>query len=677
MSDHLTSKDKIGILDPAGKNINPLNDKPYSDEYRKLGSIWSGYPSYEKAPEVLESLATNQLTFVIAGTGAGKTVLIPKFALHYTAYKGKVAVTLPKRVVTLSAASFSASVSDVVLGEEIGHVYKGSDKKMINAKNKIVYMTDGYLASKYNQDPLLTEYEVIIIDEAHERRIQIDLLLLFLKNILESGRRPDLRVIIMSATINGPKYQSYFNNIQSNIINISGQPNHPIDVHFLDTPSNSYMIDGIELIKSLIKDKNRASGAILFFITTSDEALNLCRNIRPEYPRVYCIEVYADMDRNLKIYAETRDKYLELGTYNQKLIMATNVAESSLTIDGLKYVIDSGYELYSYFDPKYNGKVLEKRLITKAQAIQRRGRVGRTEPGICYHLLTKSQFDSLVDYPTPDILRQDITLELLKVIKSTISQTLTEGMEMMSDLMDVPSKNYIHLARQLYDLYKIIDDSGKLTKIGADISHFSSITLNRSLFLIYCYQMHCAKEASIILAMLDHTSGRVQNLFYKADTICKSNCKTSLSKDLIKQLVQKRGDHLTLLKIYEQFKNSPDHNAWANKYGAKIDLFNKVARDANTYYYKIINLSRAPQLSRIVTTPVKRRLIEALKLSHLHLTAKRMIPTFPLDEIEGVVSKDSVLYQTYNRKELATKTFIYDEFVNINGVWQFNVVTII
>lgn len=675
MTDHLTFKDKIGILDPNGDNINPLNQKVYSDNYKRLAKVWSDYPAFKKSQEVLESLANNQLTFIIAGTGAGKTLIIPKLALHYTNYNGKIAMTLPKRVVTLSAATFSSEISDVELGHEIGYVFKGSDKKMINNKNKIIYMTDGYLAEKYNQDPLLSEYSIIIIDEAHERRIQIDLLLLYLKKILDSGKRPDLRVIIMSATIDGEKYQNYFKNIKSQIVNISGKPMYEIDVHFLNKPSNSYMVDGFELIGKMVEEGNDQS--TLFFITTSEEALQLCRNIRSKYPKVYCIEVYADMDKNLKIYAESKYEYQKLGNYDKKLIMATNVAESSLTIEGLKYVIDSGYELHSRFSPEYMGKILEKRLISKAQALQRRGRVGRTEPGICYHLMTKMQFDSLQDFPTPDILRQDITLDFLKIIKSTDSQTQTDGQIVMNELMDHPQKPYVDISKKLFNLYQIIDDNDKLTKIGNEITKFSSLSLNRCLFLIYSYQSYCAREATLILAMLDVSNGKISNLFYKSDTICEADCKKKSSKDLIKKMIDKNGDHLSMLKIYSEFKNAPDKNTWASKYGAKIDLFNKVTREANTYYRRIINVSNAPQLARTINVDTRKKILNALKLSHKHLTAKNLAPLFAQKQIEGSVSRDSVIYQIYDRKELRNKKFIYDEFVNINGTWQFNTVTII
>src|SRR5581483_9913451 len=120
MNNHLTFNDKIVIIDPNGDKLNTLNEKPYSNDYRKLAKVWSGYPAYDKVDQVIDSLTNNQITFIISGTGSGKTVLIPKFALHYTNYRGKIAVTLPKRIVTLSAATFSAKISDVELGKEIG-----------------------------------------------------------------------------------------------------------------------------------------------------------------------------------------------------------------------------------------------------------------------------------------------------------------------------------------------------------------------------------------------------------------------------------------------------------------------------------------------------------------------------------------------------------------------------
>lgn len=708
---NLSFNDKIGILDPAGLNPNPLTGEPYSATYKALAKMWKSLPAYAKAQEVIESIADNQLTFIVSGTGSGKSVLIPKYALHYTGYQGKVGMTLPKKVVTLSSADFAAKTLDIQLGKEIGYVYKGSNKSHANSSNRMLYMTDGTLIMKFTRDPLLSEFKIIIIDEAHERKVQIDLIMLFLKNLLQSGQRPDLRVIIMSATIDVAKYQAYFDGVTSNSIDISGQPNHEIIVHFLDQPAKSYLTEGLQRIDDLVTKSTK--GDILFFITTSNEALQLCKDIRPKYPRVYCIEVYADMDSSLKLYAESRDSFMELGNYNQKLVMATNVAESSLTIDGLKYVIDSGYELTNYFSPEFYGRVLEKRLITRAQALQRRGRVGRTEPGICYTLLTRLQFDSLEEFPEPNILKEDITMDLLKIIKTSESQTLQEGISLLSQLMDPPRRSFIDVAIDIYQLYNLVDTEGHLTPAGNAITEFSSNPVNRTLFLINAYGLRCAREAAIILAMMDALKGKLTNLFYKTDTLCNTKMCDD-AKKLVKKLAQRHGDHITFLKIFFEFKKADDQKKWARKYGIRLDILNKADKEFGTYFYKILNIFRQPQTGGTVPgldnvcdsfvgaqghelactggsggdtqrkTPsydlhpqLIERLTQALKQSHLHLTAKKSRPAFGTASTRGTVSKDSSLYYFYNTKQLATKNIIYDEFININGSWEFSTVTII
>ena len=664
--------DNIGIFDPKGLEPNPLTGEPYSQEYRDLADVWSTYPAYTKAKEILNSISNNQITFITAGTGTGKTVLVPKLALHHLGYQGKIAITLPKRILTFSAASFAAKTLDVELGTHIGLVYKGSDKKMIKPENKLVYMTDGSLIMKFVQDPLLTEYNVIIMDEAHERRVQIDLLLLFLKRILQSGKRPDLRVIIMSATIDASKYQNYFSAVKSNLIHVSGQPMYDIKVHFLDEPSDSYLTEGLKLIEKLIGTQD-----ILFFITTSAEALQLCRTIRSKDPKVFCIEVYADMDKDLKIYAESRDKYLELGNYDQKFIMATNVAESSITIDGLKVVIDSGYELFSYYDPFVLGQVLEKRLISQAQALQRRGRVGRTDSGICYHLITKDQFNKLAPYPEPEILKQDITIDIIKIIQLTDTKTYSEAEQLLGQLMDPPKKSYTNVSKDLITLYKIIDTDDYITIMGSHITRFSSLPLNQSLFLLYSYQLYCAREVSIILAMMEALNRKLSNLFFKTGTLALSKIEKQSNKKLIKELTKKKGDHLTFLNIYQKFKEATDQKSWARKYGIRLDALNKADRLFKTYYYKLLNISKAPQLDRAKEINTNERIIQALKMSHIHLTARRMLPTYSQKKVEGQINKDSAVHYHYHRKELADKTFIYDELVSINNNWEYNMITLI
>lgn len=675
MAQYLDSTTKIGIFDPEGLNPNPLTGEPYTQEYKNLAKTWSALPGYTHASEIIKSIANNQITIAIMGTGTGKSVLVPKFALHYTNYKGKVGMTLPKKILASGAAEFASETLDVVLGDTIGYVHKG--KNITGPNNRIVYMTDGVLVMKMLKDPDLSEFQVIIIDEAHERKVQIDLILLNVKNLLLSGRRPDLRVVLMSATIDGQKYQQYFNGISSNVINVEGKPNHEITTHFLPTPTKDSIKTGLEIIDTL--RKNKIKKAILFFITTSKEALDTCKKIRPMYPTVFCIELYADIDDKDKVYAQNSDKYLELGNYDQKLVLATNVAESSLTIDGLKYVIDSGYELYSYFDPDATAQVLKTRLITKAQALQRRGRVGRTETGICYHLLTEDQFNALDPYPEPDILKQDITIETLKIISQTESKHYTDGHNILKQLMDIPKQSYVDYTYHLLKLYKILDtDNYMEPKLSSDILKFSSLSLNQSLFLIFSYQLFCAREASHILGMMESLKNKIQNLFYKAEPICDAKCKKDNSvKSYLNKMADKSGDHITLLKIFDDYRLTPDRELWAKKHGIILKKLKRANDISNQHYRKLTNGMRAPQIGGAIDVEPKKKIIEALKRSHLHLTGINLTSQYAKIKKEAKISQNSILNNIYSKKELSTKKFIYNELMSINDNSEFTMVTII
>ena len=167
----------IGILDPAGINDNPLTGKPYSQQYKDLAKIWSTFPAYDKATEIIDSIKNNQVILITSGTGSGKTVLLPKYVLHTFDYKGKIAVTLPKQIIAQSSAEFAAKTLDVTIGKEVGYKFKGSDKKSLNKNTNLLFATDGTIVAKLLNDPYLLEYNAIIIDEAHERSLNIDFLL--------------------------------------------------------------------------------------------------------------------------------------------------------------------------------------------------------------------------------------------------------------------------------------------------------------------------------------------------------------------------------------------------------------------------------------------------------------------------------------------------------------------
>jgi pre-mRNA-splicing factor ATP-dependent RNA helicase DHX15/PRP43 len=666
----------IGILDPDGKNFNPLNNKQYSENYTILSQYWKKLPAYESAVDIIKNINDNQLLIVISGTGSGKTVLIPKFALHQTNYDGKIGITLPKRKVTLSAAEFAAKTLDVDIGKEVGYVYKGSPKNMVNDDNKLLYMTDGSLVAKLIKDPLLNEFKIIIIDEAHERKIQIDLLFLLLKRVMEN--RPDFKLIIMSATVEPSIFTNYFSTIKSKkVINISGKPNYPIKSIFLDTPTNNYIKSGLELIDMIISSK--IVGDILFFITLSSETYQVCRKIREKYPKIFCIEVYADAPTANEELLKDKNKYHELGNYDRRLILATNVAESSLTIDGLKIVIDSGYELHGFYDPDRMAHILEKRLITQDRAIQRIGRVGRTEPGMCYHLYTEQEFNNMRKSSEPDILEKNIVMESLMLLTLPTIKTIPKLINLMEQLIDSPKSNYVNTSIRLLKEYKLIDDNEKITNLGIRVSHFNSLELNMALGLIISYENYCAKEFCDMLGIIESIGFKIKNLF----SLPSAESNQKMSKK-IGNLLNKSSDHLTLYNIISTYKSKEkDRSKWCNKYNFDERKLIKAIKKAKEYYGKLIRVMQYSESTDVTKIELElertnnnsdvsiRKLTNVLKLSHKHNIGKNMRSLYPSIQQYASVSNDSFV------KINKDISFIYDELVSMNGKWEFNLITII
>lgn len=558
---------KIGILDPLGKNKNPLNNNKYSDEYIKFSNIWSNFPAYKKAKEYIDIIKKNQVILVISGTGSGKTVLFPKYALHSYNYSGKIAITLPKQIITKSAAEFSAKTLDVKLGNEVGYKYKGHSEKSINTK--LLYATDGTIVSKLLFDPLLQEFDCVIIDEAHERKVQIDFLLYLLKETLK--KRKKFKIIIMSATINNNIFENYFKSFKYKKIDIGGETNYKIESIFLknDIKNNDFINKGIEIILDIINSKNikNYNNDILFFITSTNEAKKVCNILSSKNNSIFCIEVYAGMDKDKQLLAQDESLYRQNNNYKIKVVIATNVAESSLTIKGIKYVIDSGYQLNSSFDIKLKGKKLIKELISNAQAKQRMGRAGRTSPGICYHLYTENTFNNIMKtFPDPDIRTEDITTECLKLLNNDNVLKVKNLKNLLNNFIEPPKDKYINFAIENLNKNNLIVDK-KISKFGEIISDLN-IDIILAIPIFFSVINNCFKEVINIISIINASNNKLDNIFYDAKYIFKndeSNLKTleNKIKQNKKQFYSKYGDHISLLNLYNKFKNNMNYE-WCN-----------------------------------------------------------------------------------------------------------------
>jgi HrpA-like RNA helicase len=473
----LIEKNINDILDSKGSGMNFLNNNSYSDQYKKLAEKWSLLPMYKDiiiVKKFFNLLHSKQVILIISGTGSGKTVIVPKFFLKYVmtlGLKGKIAITNPKILTTTYNAEYGAKTLDVKLGEEVGYKYKGAPRDSMGDKTKLLYVTDGLiLATILSGDRLLTAYQGIIIDEAHERHVQIDILLRLLKELLI--KRKDFKLIIMSATINAEVFRDYFNSpdITYGEMEVSGESNFPITQNWIESgikiTKNNYLDLAIDqIIKILEKTDN---GDIIVFVPTQNDAINGCKLLKSTCPnklnknstnkdkkefdikkcdKLFCIEVYSKMKQTNKDLAVDKDLYKKKG-FNRKIIFATNVAESSITFDGLVYVIDSGFELANYYDYEENAYVITKIYTSQAQIKQRIGRAGRTQSGISYHIYTQESFNKFKLYPEPNILVIDIIDFILSFIK--YAKTIKNVIPLIEGMITVPK-----IEQVINSLYKL------------------------------------------------------------------------------------------------------------------------------------------------------------------------------------------------------------------------------
>jgi HrpA-like RNA helicase len=603
----------IGILDPDGKNNNPLTDQPYSDKYKALAKVWSKFPAYENSNDIIKTINTNQVVLVISGTGSGKTVLIPKYVLHQTNYKGHIMISLPKQIIAQSAAEFAALTMDVKLGEQIGYKYKGSDVKFAGKNPNLLYATDGTIVAKLLNDPLLTGIDAVIVDEAHERKVQIDFMMYLLRNVLQN--RSDFKLIIMSATVNADIFASYFATYKFAQINIGTKTNYEIKSIYPQKTygPNEYINAGLEIIDKLLAKKESGKiSDILFFVTSVSETLDVCKKIKAKYNQIECIEVYSGMN------SQRQEELSKKETDKQRLIIATNVAESSLTVDGIKYVIDSGYELLSYYDPQLRGRVLEKGLITKAQAMQRMGRAGRTAPGICYHLYIKDDFDNqMKKFPEPSIRLSNITNESLRLLNIDSVQTIDNLLKIFSSMIEPPRESYIRVALKiLFDLDLITDN--KINNLGKYVCN-TQLEPEQALSVLCGFKMNCSKEIIAILLIIDQIKNNFSELFMLPNDIIKDETKKDQINALTKKFYDKKnklkhkfGDHLTILKIFSKFRKYDDidkQKDWCYDNFLKYNTLKKCSDMYDKIKYRLVDITR-----RFINTAESEEYLKNIKI---------------------------------------------------------------
>lgn len=504
-----------------------------------------GLPIYSFREQLLDAISKYQVLIIVGETGSGKTTQIPQY-LHEAGYTKdglKVGCTQPRRVAAMSVAARVAEEMGVKVGNEVGYSIRFEDAT--SDKTVLKYMTDGMLLREFLTEPDLGAYSALIIDEAHERTLHTDILFGLVKDIARF--RPELKLLISSATMDAQKFAKYFDDAR--IFNIPGR-RFPVDIHYTPQPEANYLAAAVTTIFQI--HITQGKGDILVFLTGQEEIeaaeQNLqetARKLGSKVPEMVICPIYASLPSELqsKIFEPTPPGA-------RKVVLATNIAETSLTIDGIVYVIDPGFVKENVYNARTGMESLVVTPCSRASANQRSGRAGRVGPGKCFRLYTKFAFyNELDEDTTPEIQRTNLNSVVL-LLKSLGINDLIEF-----DFMDPPpAETLIRALEQLYAL-GALNDRGELTKIGRQMAEFpTDPMLAKSILAADKYG--CVEEVLSIIAML----GEASALFYRP-----KDKKIHADSARARFTVKEGGDHFSLLNIWNQWVDSDFSYVWSRE----------------------------------------------------------------------------------------------------------------
>lgn len=501
----------------------------FRDVMKETGKVdRESLPIWKSRDDILRLVAENNAVIIVGETGSGKTTQVTQF-LHEAGYTkfGMIACTQPKRVAAVSVANRVANEMGVKLGEEVGYSIRFED--VYSHKTIIKYMTDGILLRESLTDFTLDKYSVIIMDEAHERSLNTDVMFGVLKRIL--SKRNDLRVLITSATMDSDKFSKYFGGAP--VLNVSGRMFH-VDVSFLRSNPMDYVATAVSHICKI--HLTEPPGDILVFMTGQDDIECICELVKSRIdelenaPPIEVLPIYSQLPTDLQA------KVFEPST-SRKCVVATNIAETSLTINGIRYVIDCGYAKQKNYSSKAGLDTLLVQPISQAAAIQRSGRAGRTMDGKCWRLYTELSFNyQMPPMTVPEIQRTNLANVILLLKSMGFNDVLS------FDFMDRPPlDNFMHALAQLWSLRALAND-GSLTKLGKEMVMFP-LDPTLSKMLLVGNKFHCLKEVLVIVSMLS-----VPPVFWKPKG------REEEAAAIQEKFIVPESDHLTLMNIFNQWK---------------------------------------------------------------------------------------------------------------------------
>jgi len=474
---------------PAAKRkSNIRNKEPWSTPIVFPENL----PISQRKEEIATAIKEHQVVILAGETGSGKTTQLPKICLSLGyGEKGLIGHTQPRRIAARTVADRIASELKTPLGDGVGYQVRFTDNSSKNTRIKL--MTDGVLLAEFQNDRLLRKYEVIIIDEAHERSLNIDFLLGLLKPLCK--KRPELKVIITSATIDLEKFSQHFsiNNKVAPIIEVSGRT-YPVKTIYQEPSTESPNLPDLitqtvsQIIRAEAKGEYNASGDILVFCAGEREIRDTAQALRRAQLPLEILPLYS------RLSISEQNKVFK-SAHRRKVVLATNVAETSITVPGIAYVIDPGLARISRYSFRSKVQRLPIEAVSQASANQRQGRCGRVANGVCIRLYSEQDFQQRAEFTPAEILRSNLASVILKMLRLGIQDVN------QFEFIDQPDKRLLNDGFKLLQELGGVDGDRKLSPIGRQMSDLS-VDPKYARILIEANKLGCLRDVLVLVSAL-------------------------------------------------------------------------------------------------------------------------------------------------------------------------------
>jgi ATP-dependent RNA helicase HrpA len=487
-------------------------------------------PIADKRDEIAAAIAEHQVVVIAGETGSGKTTQLPKICLQLgRGVQAMIGHTQPRRLAASTVAQRIADELRTTLGDKVGYQVRFTDQ--VSETSNIKLMTDGILLAEVQRDRLLKQYDTIIIDEAHERSLNIDFLLGYFRQLLP--KRPDLKLIITSATIDVDRFSKHFHNAP--VIEVSGRT-YPVETLYRplsDLSEDGDLAVGIQAaIEEVVFSKQRKAGDVLVFLSAEAEIREVSQHLRKaNWDHCEILPLYARLNR-----AEQNKVFSLSKRRGTRIVLATNVAETSLTVPGIRYVIDPGFARISRYSYRTKIQRLPIEAISQASANQRKGRCGRVSEGVCIRLYDQDDFEQRPEFTDPEIQRTNLASVILQMLSMRIGEVER------FPFVDPPDRRMIGDGFKLLEELGAVDDQRRLTSIGRALGRFP-IDPRLSRQLIAAQKLGSLREVLIIVSALSIQDPRER----PAE-------KRQASDEKHRRFWEKESDFLTWVNLWEYYE---------------------------------------------------------------------------------------------------------------------------